>query len=466
MIISPPLLALAAISFGSFAPLAPLPSPSQVAWQDMETNIFVHFGPNTFTDKEWGGGNEDPNLFNPKDMDCDQWVRTFKNAGFKGVIITAKHHDGFCLWPSKQSKHTVAQSSWRGGKGDVLKDLSDACHKYGLKFGVYLSPWDRNHPSYGTPAYNKVFAAMLKEVLTHYGPIYEVWFDGANGEGPNGKKQVYDWNLFHSVVHKYQPNAVIFSDGGPGCRWVGNESGIASETSWSMIPGNRYVAGTPYASELGEGSEKGDTWVAPECDVSIRPGWFYHPEQEQQNKTPEQLLNLYEKSVGRNSLLLLNVPPDRDGLLTDAEQASLLGFHSLVSGIYGKDLAEGSSVEASSVFGPGYEAEKMLSGNGGFWAAAAGDSSCSFTVNLPKPQTFDRCVLAEPIAYGQRVASFEIDAKDGNGDWKEIAKGTTIGHKRILVFPAVTSPVVKVQITDSRGTPAISHFSLHFGGSP
>lgn len=313
------LLAFALMMKSDIPPLGPLPTKSQLAWQNMEMNAFVHFGPNTFTDVEWGGGNEDPNLFNPTALDCGQWVRTLKQAGFKGVIITAKHHDGFCLWPSKLSTHTVAFSKWKDGKGDVLKELSQACRHYGLKMGVYLSPWDRNHPTYGTPAYNQVFVGMLKEVLTNYGPIFEVWFDGANGEGPNGKNQVYDWPLFHATVRKYQPNAVMFSDAGPDIRWVGNEEGHAGLTSWSMIPSGRYHPGTALYAELSEGSASGDLWVPAECDVSIRPGWFYHPHEEDKNRTPDNLLNLYEASVGRNSLLLLNIPPDRRGQFTAGE---------------------------------------------------------------------------------------------------------------------------------------------------
>ncbi len=455
-------IVLTAMSFvQSLAPLPPLPSPRQVAWQDMETNAFVHFGPNTFTNVEWGGGKEDPNLFDPSDLDCDQWVRTLKQAGFKGVIITAKHHDGFCLWPSKQSTHTVAQSKWRGGKGDVLKDLSEACHKYGIKMGVYLSPWDRNHPAYGTPEYNKVFAAMLTEVLTHYGPIFEVWFDGANGEGLNGKKQVYDWPLFISTVRKFQPNAVIFSDGGPDVRWVGNESGLASETCWSMIPANRYVPGTPYYSELGEGSEQGDSWVAPECDVSIRPGWFYHPEEEPKVKTPAQLMDLYEKSVGRNSLLLLNVPPDRRGHFTDAEVSSLTGFHDLLKATYGKDLANGASIDYSSRHGDEFDPKKAGKGHELLWAPAPFDSTPHLTLNLRAPANFNRIVLGEPIAMGQRVSAFHVEVSDSGSDWHLLASGTTIGRKRILAVDPTTASRVRVVIDSSRSTPVISEFGLY-----
>jgi len=439
-------------------PLPPLPAPRQIAWQDMETNAFVHFGPNTFTDKEWGGGNEDPNLFDPTDLDCDQWVKTLKSAGFKGVIITAKHHDGFCLWPSKQSTHTVAQSKWRGGKGDVLKELSDACHRNGLKFGVYLSPWDRNHPSYGTPEYNKVFVAMLTEVLTHYGPVFEVWFDGANGEGPNGKKQVYDWPLFFSTVRKLQPKAVIFGDGGPDVRWVGNEGGEASLTSWSTIPSNRYINGTPLSNELGEGREDGDQWTPPECDVSIRPGWFYHPEQGTKVKLPEHLLELYEKSVGRNGLLLLNVPPDRRGHFTDEDVASLKGFKRLLDSAYRKNLARGAKIEASSSLGA-FDLSK-----GSYWAAKDGDAMPSLTVTLSKPTLFNRVVLGEPISLGQRVKSFRVEFQGADGRWRSLAEGTTIGRKRILPVDKLEVSRLRITITASRATPALDRFGLYLAG--
>ena len=415
----------------------PLPTPEQTAWQAMETNAFVHFGPNTFTDVEWGGGKEDPNLFAPTALDCDQWCRTFKAAGFKGVILTAKHHDGFCLWPSKLSTHTVAGSRWREGKGDVLRELSNACRRQGLKFGVYLSPWDRNHPTYGTPEYNRVFVGMLEEVLSKYGPIFEVWFDGANGEGPNGKRQVYDWPLFVATVRRLQPKAVIFSDGGPDVRWVGNEAGIAPETSWSTIPGGRYVPGTPHYAELGEGKADGDQWVPSECDVSIRPGWFYHPPEDAKVKTPVELLDLYERSVGRNSLLLLNVPPDRRGQIAEADVQSLLGFAKLRNATYGTNLAQGVRI------------------------AAVSNPSPSFTIRLPKATTFDRVVLSEPIASGQRVEAFRVEAREGDGEWHSITKGTTIGRKRILPVAATTATQIRVTIDEARATPALDRLELY-----
>ncbi len=304
----------------------PVPSKQQLAWQKMDFYLFAHFGPNTFTDLEWGKGTEPEDVFNPTNLDCGQWCRIAKAAGAKGIIITAKHHDGFCLWPSKYSTHTVAQSKWRNGKGDVLRELSDSCKKYGLKMGVYLSPWDRNHPKYGTPEYNDVFINMMKEVVKKYGPFFEFWWDGANGEGPNGKKQVYDWNRFEKTMRTVAPNTIVFSDIGPDARWVGNENGIAGDPNWDLLDtaGFSRGAGAPSTDTLNHGNVNGKNWIPAECDVSIRPGWFYHKEEDDKVKTPEQLFTLYLKSVGRGSNLLLNVPPDREGLIDAHDSAALV----------------------------------------------------------------------------------------------------------------------------------------------
>lgn len=441
----------------------PLPAARQMQWQSMERNAFIHFGPNTFTDKEWGEGKEDPKVFHPTDLDCEQWVRELKAAGFKGIVFTAKHHDGFCLWPTKLSSHSVKASDWRNGKGDVLKDLSIACRKYGMKLGVYLSPWDRNHPAYGTEEYNQVFAAMLKEVLTQYGPIFEVWFDGANGEGPNGKKQTYDWPLFIRTVRKYQPNAVIFSDAGPDVRWVGNEEGFAGETCWSMIPANRYVPGTPHYSELTSGNEKGELFVPAESDVSIRPGWFYHASQDQSVKSPEKLLQLYEASVGRNSLLLLNVPPNREGKLSRYDLDALQGMNRLIRETYGQNLAARAKFTASSSASKRFRAQFI---NRSTWASSASDSAPVVTLTLPKPTTANRVVLAEDLRFGQKVKSFALEALAGK-DWIMIASATTIGHKRILSFDPVTASAFRLLITDSRDRqPTLRTFTLHHYAPP
>ncbi len=415
---------LASLALLMAAPLLPLPSPRQVEWQKLGQVAFVHFGPNTFTDVEWGGGKEDPAVFNPTAFDARQWARAFKAGGFKGVVLTAKHHDGFCLWPSKLSTHTVAQSPF---KGDVLKALSDACHAEGLKFGVYLSPWDRNHPAYGTPEYNAVFAGMLREVLTHYGKVFEVWFDGANGEGPNGKRQVYDWELFVRTVRECQPGAVIFSDAGPDVRWVGNEEGFGGETSWSTIDRDRYVPGTPFYKELTEGKRGGKDWVPPECDVSIRPGWFYHADQDDKVKSPETLLDLWERSTGRSANLLLNVPPDRRGQIHDTDVAALKGFAALRAAIYDHDLAKGARIG---------------------WL---GDD---VTLETAHPVTFDRVELREDVRQGQRVAAFAVEAREGSR-WREIARGTTVGNRRILRVAPTTADAVRIRILDALAPPVL-----------
>ncbi|HJP82516.1 MAG TPA: alpha-L-fucosidase [Fimbriimonadaceae bacterium] len=417
-------------------PRIPVPSARQLEWQKLEYYAFVHFGPNTFTDKEWGEGKEDPNLFNPTQLDCRQWVRTFKEAGMKQVIITAKHHDGFCLWPSQYSTHTVAQSKWRDGKGDVLAELRRACNEYGMKMGVYLSPWDRNHPKYGTSEYNHVFANMLKEVLTKYGPIYEVWFDGANGEGPNGKKQVYDWPLFISTVRKYAPDAVIFSDNGPDIRWVGNESGIAGETNWSTIDRSspKSAIGAADTKYLNTGDPDGKDWVPAECDVSIRPGWFYHADQDNRVKTPEQLLDLWEKSVGRNGSLLLNVPPDRRGLIHENDVKSLMAFKKLRDESYRNNVLKDARAAVSTERGDYPEASLsafLRSSDFSF-------NPASVQIRLPKSQLVDRFILAEDLSKGQSVVYFKILAKL-NGEMKEIASGTTVGAHCIVPFNPVTA---------------------------
>ena len=311
--------------------VGPLPDAAQLKWQDNNFYLFVHFGPNTFTDLEWGKGSEKEEVFNPTALDCRQWCRIAKAAGASGIILTAKHHDGFCLWPSAYSKHTVAQSNWRNGNGDVLKELSQACREAGLSFGVYLSPWDRNHPAYGTPEYNNVFVNMMKEVVSRYGPFFEFWWDGANGEGPNGKKQVYDWHRFESTMRRIAPNTILFSDIGPDTRWVGNENGFAGKTNWNLLDTAGFTrgAGAPPPDTLNQGNVNGANWIPAECDVSIRPGWFYHASEDSLVKTPEKLFEIYLKSVGRGANFLLNVPADRRGLISTYDSASLVAFAAL-----------------------------------------------------------------------------------------------------------------------------------------
>lgn len=446
---------------GGPSPVEPVPSAAQLQWQRMEFNAFVHFGPNAFTGAEWGSGREQPAVFNPTALDARQWVRTFKAAGMKGVIVTAKHHDGFCLWPTRESTHTVAASPWRGGKGDLLRELSEAAKAEGLKFGVYLSPWDRNHPSYGTDAYNDVFVRMLEDVLTNYGEIFEVWFDGANGEGPNGKRQVYDWPRFHEVVRRLQPNAVIFSDAGPGVRWIGNERGEAPLTSWAMLDRDRYQPGTPLSMDLPEGSELGRFYVPGECDVSIRPGWFWRAAENTRVKSPRALLRLYETSVGRNCTLLLNVPPDDRGLIHDADVKALVGMRSMVDRVYGTSLIPAAAAATADSALERHGAETVLDADlDSYWAPAAGARTGSLTVDLGGPVNFDRIRLQEYVALGQRVSLFEIEAFIDNA-WTRIANGTTIGHTRIVATAVTTTSRVRVTIRDARGVPLIASLSLH-----
>jgi alpha-L-fucosidase len=438
-------IAFAAATDDAVQPVPPLPTSAQVAWQAMETNAFVHFGPNTFTNVEWGSGREEPSVFNPAAFDARQWVRAFKEAGFRGVIITAKHHDGFCLWPSALSTHTVARSPWRGGRGDVLRELSDACRDAGLKFGVYLSPWDRNHPAYGTAEYNRVFAAMLEEVLGGYGKVFEVWFDGANGEGPNGKRQVYDWPLFVSTVRRLQPDAVIFSDAGPDVRWVGNERGEGGATSWAFIDRARYVPGTHLSKELTEGFRDAPNWVPPECDVSIRPGWFYRVSEDRRVKTASDLVSLYEVSVGRNCQLLLNVPPDTRGLIADVDVQSIGGMRRMLDQRYRDNLARTAAGIASLTDG---NLETFQPGS-------------DLTVALPRPVRFDRVVLQEPIALGQRIAKGRIDAWV-DGAWSSLGEITTVGYKRIVPVAQTTTDRVRISVLDSRASPLIAEFGLYY----
>lgn len=443
------------------APVGPLPSEAQAQWQRLEYTAFVHFGPNAFTGAEWGTGTEKPGIFNPKELDARQWVRTFKAAGMKGVVVTAKHHDGFCLWPSKDSTHTVAASPWRDGKGDLLRELSDAAREEGLKFGVYLSPWDRNHPTYGTPEYNDVFVRMLEDVLSNYGEIFEVWFDGANGEGPNGKRQVYDWPRFLATVSRLQPNAVVFSDAGPGLRWVGNERGEAPITNWAMIDRDRYEPGTPFSMDLAEGTQLGTHYVPAECDVSIRPGWFWRASEDRRVKSPGALFRLWEASVGRNCGFLLNVPPDDRGLIHEQDVKALSGLRDLVDRTYGVGLHGSASASADVSRGTGFDADRVLDADPDtYWAAPDGVTRASVTLTLPQPVTFDRVVLQEPIRLGQRIALFEIEAETASG-WQRIGTGTTVGHKRIIVVAPTTTRQVRVTIHDARGTATLSTVSLH-----
>lgn len=442
------------------APYGVTPTPQQVAWQKMETNMFVHFGPNTFTSAEWGDGTEAEDIFNPTDLNCLQWAQTASQAGFGGIVITAKHHDGFCLWPSPESTHTVAASTWRDGKGDVLKDLSEACKTAGIKFGVYISPWDRNDARYGTPEYNTVFVNTLNSVLGGtYGPIYEQWFDGANGEGPDGRKQVYDWPLFNGTVYENQPDAIIFSDCGPGCRWVGNESGVAGRTSWSTMNVEGYEPGQRIPA-LTEGVKNGPAWIPSETDVSIRKGWFWKESENETVKSLNKLLQIWYESVGRNSLLLLNVPPDTRGHLHEIDSTRLMEFRAALDEIQ-VNVATGAKAKASTTRGRNFRASALLDKNyDTYWAARDGESCASIEINLPEARSFNRVMIQEYIPLGQRVESFTIEVPDGDG-WKTVAEETTIGYKRIALIPQTKSDRIRINITSALACPALNNIELY-----
>ncbi|MFM9910365.1 MAG: alpha-L-fucosidase [Chitinophagaceae bacterium] len=449
------------ISAQNIKPFGPLPTKQQMEWHNMEFYLFMHFGPNTFSDLEWGRGTEDPNSFNPSQMDCRQWARIAKASGAKGIIITAKHHDGFCLWPSKFSVHTVRESKWRNGKGDVLKDLSGACKEYGLKFGIYISPWDRNHPKYGTKEYNNIYVQTMKEAVQRYGPIFEMWWDGANGEGPNGRKQVYDFHLFEKTIRTVAPGAVVFSDIGPDIRWVGNESGIAGETNWNLLDTAGFArgAGGPSQDTLNVGNVNGKNWIPAECDVSIRPGWFYHSKEDSKVKTGEELMTLYTKSVGRGANFLLNVPPDTRGLIHENDSAALMNFRKLREEFTNTNLAKGSRVTELSNRSVNLASQLTDGSRKTFWAPFAGKTTASLEITLASPQSFNTLILEEYIELGQRVQSFRVEVWDG-GEFKELTRGTTIGKKRILQFQDQTSSKLRLIITASKASPVLGEIGI------
>ncbi|MCC7014009.1 MAG: alpha-L-fucosidase [Planctomycetes bacterium] len=448
------------------APLPPLPSARQRAWHELEYYAIVHFNMNTFTGREWGEGRESPDVFQPSALDCRQWARVARDAGMKGIILTAKHHDGFCLWPTKVTRHSVAASSWRDGKGDVLRELSDACREFDLKLGVYLSPWDRNNPHYGdSPRYNDDFVAQLEEVLSNYGPIFEVWFDGACGEGPNGKRQEYDWPRFVATVRRLQPDAVIFSDVGPDVRWIGNEAGIAGETCWSMLSPGGFEPGlgAPAQSVLNTGLEQGTHWIPGECDVSIRPGWYYHAEQDGSVKSLEHLLELWSASVGRNSNLLLNLPVDRRGLVHENDAARLIELRNALDRLYDDDLARGSRATASELRGNAARSAAGAQNDGdprSFWAAAEGQTSATLALEFARPTLVDRVVLGEAYELGQRVRRFSLSARSG-GQRTLLANGSTIGRKRILEFAPLEVEALELCIDDARACPTLASFEAY-----
>lgn len=459
-------------------PILPVPEPKQVEWQQMETYAFIHFGLNTFNDREWGYGDTDPKVFNPTNLDCDQWAQTLVKAGMKGVILTAKHHDGFCLWPFEGTDYSVKNSPWKNGKGNVVKELSEACKKYGLKFAVYLSPWDRHQANYGTPEYLPYFYAQLHDLLTNYGPVFEVWFDGANGgDGWYGgakdirtidRKNYYNYPRIYEMLDSIQPQAIIFSDGGPGCRWVGNEKGFAGATNWSFLREGEVHPGYEKSYELQYGHADGNQWVPAECDVSIRPGWFYHPEEDDRVKSPDQLVDLYYRSVGHNATLLLNFPVDRRGLIHPVDSANAVRFHEMIQQQLKTNLVAGMTPKVSNERGGDFVASALTDDNfDTYWATEDGVTTADIEFSFDTPTRMNRMMLQEYIPLGQRVKAFVVEYLDKD-TWLPVKlneETTTIGYKRLLRFETVETKGIRIRITDARGPLCLSNVGVYDAGN-
>jgi alpha-L-fucosidase len=452
----------------------PIPSGSQLEWHNMELSAFIHFSINTFTDKEWGYGDENPSLFNPTELDAEQWIVTLKDAGFKCVILTCKHHDGFCLWPSKYSEHTVKNSNYQNRQGDVVKEVADACKKYDLKFGIYLSPWDRNHAGYGTPGYITYYRDQLKELFTTYGPVFEMWFDGANGGdgyygGARESRKIdgatyYDWPATLELVKGMAPEIIFFSDAGPGVRWVGNERGVAGETNWNTITPDTLFAGKGGIEQLlNTGHEDGSQWIPAEVDVSIRPGWFYHQREDSLVKTPEQLFDIYLTSVGRGSTLLLNVPPDTRGLIHENDRDALRGWKELIDKEFKMNLAAEAEIESTTYRGnaDAYGPLNLLDGDPAtYWSTDDEINSGNLELSWDKEVMIKYVLIQEYIPLGQRIKEFAIEVwKDGQ--WSKVASGTTIGYKRIMKIEPVQTRKVRFNVIDSKACPVISSLEVY-----
>ena len=456
------------------APVLPVPSAAQMAWHEMETNAFIHFTTNTFTGLEWGLGDEKETIFNPSQLNAEQWAKTLHDAGFKMLILTCKHHDGFCLWPSKYTEHSVKNSPYKNGNGDVVKEASDAAKKYGLKFGIYLSPWDRNHAGYGTPGYIDYYRNQLKELFTGYGKITEMWFDGANGgDGYYGGARetrningatYYDWPGTIGMIRNMEPDILFFSDAGPGLRWVGNERGVAGETNWNTITPDTLFAGKAgIEALLNTGSADGTHWIPAECDVSIRPGWFYHAAEDSLVKSPERLFDIYLTSVGRGSTLLLNIPPDTRGLFHEKDAEALKVFKQLLDKELGNNLALHAKVTAGNYRSNAkeYAPSNLADGNKEtYWATDDDITAVSFEIHLKKPSLIKYIMLQEYIQLGQRVKSFTVEVwKDKR--WQQVASATTIGYKRILKVEPVTAGWVRINILDAKAPPVLCSLALY-----
>ncbi|MFC2089587.1 alpha-L-fucosidase [Bacteroidota bacterium] len=450
-----------------------LPSGDQLAYQQMEMVGFIHFTVNTFTDQEWGTGAEYPSVFNPTKLDAEQWVETAKAAGMKELILTAKHHDGFCLWPSAYTEHSVKNSPYKNGNGDIVQEFTDACRKHKLKVGLYLSPWDRNHKDYGTEAYIAYYRNQLKELLTNYGEINEIWFDGANGGfgyygGANEERRIdkrtyYDWVNTIALVKELQPDTKIFSDAGPDIRWVGNEHGYAGETFWSTISTDSLIIGGSDPGYLNTGDPDGNSWIIGQCDVSVRPGWFYHAMEDSLVKTPHQLVDIYYKSVGRNGVLLLNLPPDRRGLIHENDVAAVTAFKKILDETFYNNLALQNKVTlvSENTCDTRKSFWNLTDGNTEtYWTACPESDTVSLVIDLALETVLDRILLQEAIQYGQRISRFSISIPDNN-DWKTIARGTTIGYKRILRLPEVTTRKIRIDLEEYTSSPVLTEISIY-----
>lgn len=449
-----------------------VPSPRQLEWHELEYYAFIHFNMNTFTDMEWGFGSEKVEWFNPTQLDVNQWVRVIKDAGMKGVIITAKHHDGFCLWPSNYTEHSVKNAPWKNGKGDLLKELSEACKRENLKFGVYLSPWDRNYPEYGKPEYVTYFHNQLRELLTNYGEIFEVWFDGANGGtgyygGANenrtiNSKTYYEWDKTTLITRELQPKAVIFGDGGPDARWIGNEYGYGSETNWASFDNENVWAGHSEKEHLQNGDENGKKWIPAEADVSIRPGWYYHKREDHQVRSLEEMVNIYYNSVGRNANLLLNLPVDTRGLVHENDIKRLMELKSVIDNDFANNLIINAKATATNFrqkhkkFSP---ANAIDTNKNTYWTTDDGVKTASLEFSFEVPIEFNRFLVQEYIPLGQRVKKFKLEY-EANGKWHPIDEQTTIGYKRILRFPTVKTSKIRFTILDSKDIPLISNIEI------
>jgi len=483
-------VATAALLFNSAAgvvepptPFGPVPSARQLQWHDLEFCGFLHFSINTFTDQEWGFGDESEALFNPADFDADQIVRTAAAAGMKALVLTCKHHDGFCLWPSKFTEHSVKRSPWKNGQGDVVKEIADACRRHGVKFGIYLSPWDRNRADYGRPEYITYFRNQLRELLTNYGPIFEVWLDGANGgDGFYGgaremrkidRKTYYDWPNTWKLIRELQPDACIWSDGGPDVRWAGNEIGRANQTCWETLNAADFAPGEADEKRLSSGDRPGTDWVPPDCDVSIRPGWFYHAKEDGKVKSADNLVDIYFNSVGRGASLLLNVPPDRRGKIHENDIRALTEFRRKLDTLFMRNLASDARITASNVRGNN---ARFTVGNvlddrrQTYWATDDSVTNAELVLEFKRPATFNVVRLREFLPLGQRIEAFALDAWQVDS-WVEFGKGTSIGNCRLMRTRSLTTEKIRLRILRSAACPAVSEFGVfaeersdHFGG--